>query len=211
MNSAVMSRVSKMLRDRRLASVLVVAAIALVSTVLTALAVDKFMVLTSADRFIQDWEISYLSRPAPPESDIVIVAIQEDTPQTLSLPLAAGPRVPERPFAEACRRKAEGHRARLPVRPADRARKGRQPEGGHRCAQRAAGGILYRRSRAGHAHTARLSARLRAAIAPRASQHRQGSIWHRAMGLSRREGPDRPLHQGFRAHHHGLCGREAAE
>ena len=79
MNSVVVSRIGKFVRDRRLASLFALAAIAVVAAFISAAAVDRFMVLTSADRFIRDWEVSFLAQPKPLEPDIVIVAIQEDT------------------------------------------------------------------------------------------------------------------------------------
>ncbi len=57
-----------------LASMVAAAAVA-------AFLVGNVMVLTSADRFVQDWEIAHLQPSEPQDPDIVFVAITEDTLQ----------------------------------------------------------------------------------------------------------------------------------
>ena len=79
MISTPVSRANKLLRDRRFTSFLALLIIALLSAIVAIVVVDKFVVLTSADKFIQDWEVSFLTQPKPVDNDIVIAAIKEDT------------------------------------------------------------------------------------------------------------------------------------
>jgi adenylate cyclase len=81
MNATAASRAHKLLRDRRFTSLAAIFIIAALAAQIAIIAVDNFMVLASADRFIQDWELSYLTPPKPVDPDIVIVAITEDTLQ----------------------------------------------------------------------------------------------------------------------------------
>ncbi|HEY4125988.1 MAG TPA: adenylate/guanylate cyclase domain-containing protein [Rhizomicrobium sp.] len=79
MKSAAVSRMGKMMRDRRLASGVVLAAIAMLSALGAFLLVENFAVLKSLDHFVQDWEISRLARTMPTDPEITIVAIKEET------------------------------------------------------------------------------------------------------------------------------------
>ncbi|HWD26595.1 MAG TPA: adenylate/guanylate cyclase domain-containing protein [Rhizomicrobium sp.] len=54
-------------------------AAALVVAVLAMLAVDKISFLTSADRFVQDWQIATRSPIEPQDTNVVVVAVQEAT------------------------------------------------------------------------------------------------------------------------------------
>jgi len=53
--------------------------VALVATTVATLGIDHIAFLTTANRFLADWEIAALAGPAPQSPDIVIVAITEDT------------------------------------------------------------------------------------------------------------------------------------
>ena len=53
--------------------------VAVASAVIALAAIDKLVFLTSADRFIADWEIAFIAPAAPQDPDIVVVAINEDT------------------------------------------------------------------------------------------------------------------------------------
>jgi class 3 adenylate cyclase/CHASE2 domain-containing sensor protein len=79
MNSAPISRANKLLRDRRFTSFLALFVISVVAALSATVVVERFVVLTSADRFVKDWEVSFLTEPKPVDKDIVIVAVKEDT------------------------------------------------------------------------------------------------------------------------------------
>ncbi len=79
MNSGTAARAGKLLRSRRFSSVLALVAIAIASALLAVTLVDHFIVLTSANSFVQDWEVAYFTTPKAPDDDIVIVAIDEKT------------------------------------------------------------------------------------------------------------------------------------
>lgn len=81
MNSTVQSHAHKLLRDRRLTSLAALIILTILAAQISVIGVDNFMVLASADRFVQDWEVSYLTPSKPIDPDIVIVAVTEDTLQ----------------------------------------------------------------------------------------------------------------------------------
>jgi adenylate cyclase len=79
MKSTVASRAHKLLRDQRLSSIGALLIITILAAQLSVIGVDNFMVLTSADRFIQDWEVAAWAPSHPVYPDIRIAAIKEDT------------------------------------------------------------------------------------------------------------------------------------
>src|SRR6185312_4570517 len=79
MNVAARPRANKAARGKRLLSILTLAAVAVLSAVISFVAVERFDVLTSLDSVIQDWEISRLISPKPIYEDIVILAVNENT------------------------------------------------------------------------------------------------------------------------------------
>jgi class 3 adenylate cyclase/CHASE2 domain-containing sensor protein len=66
-------------RGRAFAQSTSIVVISVLATFLAILAVNHFMVLTNADNFIQDWEISVGAPQIPVDPDIVVVAVREDT------------------------------------------------------------------------------------------------------------------------------------
>ena len=81
MNAEFLNRLWKFTGNRALTMRVAAGIIAFVSALIAVFAVDHFMVLTSTDRFVQDWEIATLTPPAPQDPNIVIAAINEDTLQ----------------------------------------------------------------------------------------------------------------------------------
>lgn len=79
MNVDVTPRANKAARGKRFLSALTLAAVAILSAVISFVAVERFDVLTSLDSVIQDWEISRLISPKPIYDDIVILAVNENT------------------------------------------------------------------------------------------------------------------------------------
>lgn len=79
MNATVLSRAHGLLRDRRATAFAGLIIITVIAAQLAVIAVDNLMVLTSADRFIQDWEVSVGAPQIPVDPDIVVVAVKEDT------------------------------------------------------------------------------------------------------------------------------------
>lgn len=79
MNVAVTPRASKVARGKKFLSVLTLSTVAILSALISFIAVERFDVLTSLDNVIQDWEISRLIPPKPIYNDIVILAVNENT------------------------------------------------------------------------------------------------------------------------------------
>ncbi|MGB8366702.1 MAG: CHASE2 domain-containing protein [Rhizomicrobium sp.] len=73
------SRARGLLRDGRLSFLAGFIVITIISALLAVVAVDHLMVLTNADSFIQDWEISIGAPQIPVDPKIVVVAVREDT------------------------------------------------------------------------------------------------------------------------------------
>lgn len=73
-------RIAKLLKDRRTFASRVVPAIVAAATAIVAMAaVDNLALLTSADRFVGDWEVAAIAPSEPQDSNIVIAAITEET------------------------------------------------------------------------------------------------------------------------------------
>lgn len=73
-------RLAKLLQNRRaFSSTAVPAAVAVICAGVATAAVDNIAVLTSADRFVEDWETASIAPAEPQDKDIVILAITEDT------------------------------------------------------------------------------------------------------------------------------------
>jgi class 3 adenylate cyclase/CHASE2 domain-containing sensor protein len=80
MISRFIDRLTKLLQNRRaFSSIAIPAAVALGCAIVAVAAVDNIAVLTSADQFISDWEVAAIAPAEPQATDIVIVAINEDT------------------------------------------------------------------------------------------------------------------------------------
>jgi class 3 adenylate cyclase len=75
----VVRRLGRLLHDRIFFSTVALVVISFGTAGLATLAVDHLMVVTSADRFVQDWEVASLAPAEPQDRDIVIVAIKEST------------------------------------------------------------------------------------------------------------------------------------
>lgn len=78
MLARILDRIRK-LKDRSVVSVMVPMAVAVLSAAAATLAVDNLSFLTNAQRFLDDLQIAGWSPAEPQDSDIVIVAITEDT------------------------------------------------------------------------------------------------------------------------------------
>ena len=73
-------RLAKLLQNRRaFSSTAVPAAVAIICAGVAIAAIDNIAVLTSADRFVEDWQVAALAPAEPQDKDIVIVAVTEDT------------------------------------------------------------------------------------------------------------------------------------
>ncbi|MBV9046150.1 MAG: CHASE2 domain-containing protein, partial [Alphaproteobacteria bacterium] len=68
-------------RNKLLTNVVIAGAVALVMATLAMFAVSNISFLTSADRFVQDWEIAFRSPPEPQDPNILILAVDEPTMQ----------------------------------------------------------------------------------------------------------------------------------
>lgn len=79
MNVASLKRLLQLAGDRKNLSTFVLASVAILAAAFAVYIVDNFMVLTSADRFIQDWEIATIAPSEPQDPNIVVVAIDEQT------------------------------------------------------------------------------------------------------------------------------------
>ena len=66
-----------LLRNKPLLDAATAVAIALVLSLLAMFAVDRVSFLTSADRFVHDWEVAFRSAPEPQDPNIRIVAFDE--------------------------------------------------------------------------------------------------------------------------------------
>ena len=68
-------------RNRKLANAAMAVGVAIAVSLLAMFAVDRVSFLTSADRFVADWEIAFRSAPEPQDTGIVIIAVDEDAMQ----------------------------------------------------------------------------------------------------------------------------------
>jgi class 3 adenylate cyclase/CHASE2 domain-containing sensor protein len=74
-------RANAFARNRWFVNAALAAAIALVSTGLSMFAVEYISFLTSADRFVRDWEVAFQSPPEDQDPNILILAVNEQTMQ----------------------------------------------------------------------------------------------------------------------------------
>lgn len=79
MNVTFLRRLLQLAGDRRYLSTFVLVSVAILAAAFAVYIVANFMVLTSADRFIQDWEIATIAPSEPQDPNIVVVAIDEQT------------------------------------------------------------------------------------------------------------------------------------
>jgi class 3 adenylate cyclase/CHASE2 domain-containing sensor protein len=79
MNATFLKRLSKLAGDRRFLSTFVLAVVAIVSAAASVFFAAHFFVLTNADRIVEDWEIATIAPAEPQDSNIVVVAINEQT------------------------------------------------------------------------------------------------------------------------------------
>jgi len=79
MNADSLPRTRNSTRGKKIASALTLASVAVVSAVVSFVAVDRIGVLTNLDNFIQDWEISTLLPKQPLYDDIVVLGVTENT------------------------------------------------------------------------------------------------------------------------------------
>ncbi|MGA9795879.1 MAG: adenylate/guanylate cyclase domain-containing protein [Rhizomicrobium sp.] len=79
MNLSFLKRLLKLAGDRRYLSTYVLAVVAILAAAFSVYIVANFMVLTSADRFVQDWEVATIAPSEPQDPNIVVVAIDEQT------------------------------------------------------------------------------------------------------------------------------------
>jgi adenylate cyclase len=70
-----------LLRNKMLTNAVTAIGIALVMSLLAMYAVDNLSFLTSADRFVEDWEIAFRSPPEPQDPNILILAMDENVMQ----------------------------------------------------------------------------------------------------------------------------------
>ena len=74
-----LARLAAFARHHRSLSVLTAMASALVVALLAMVAVDNISFLTSADRFVQDWQIATRAPIEPQDTNVVVVSVQEST------------------------------------------------------------------------------------------------------------------------------------
>ncbi|MGQ0741550.1 MAG: CHASE2 domain-containing protein [Alphaproteobacteria bacterium] len=80
MIARLIDRLTRLLQNRRAFSAIAIpVAVAAFFAAVAIAAVDNVAVLTSADRFISDYQVAALTPPEPQDEDIVIVSINEDT------------------------------------------------------------------------------------------------------------------------------------
>ncbi|HEX3810180.1 MAG TPA: adenylate/guanylate cyclase domain-containing protein [Rhizomicrobium sp.] len=79
MNPELINRLKKLAADRTFTMRAALGGIALISALLSVFLVENFFVLTSAELFVQDFEISRLAPPAPQDPNIVVMAVNEET------------------------------------------------------------------------------------------------------------------------------------
>ena len=79
--TALVPKLASLTRNKTLTNGATAAGIALFMSLLAMLAVDNVSFLTSADRFVEDWEIAFRSPPEPQDPNILIMAVDEGTMQ----------------------------------------------------------------------------------------------------------------------------------
>ena len=76
-----LARLRPLTRNKKLVDAAVAAGIALAMSLLAMLAVDNLSFLTSADRFVEDWEVAFRSPVEPQDPNILILAVDEGVMQ----------------------------------------------------------------------------------------------------------------------------------
>ncbi len=74
-----LARLSAFVRARKSLEIVTALLAALAVAILSMLAVDDISFLTSADRFVQDWQIATRSPSEPQDTHVVVVSVQETT------------------------------------------------------------------------------------------------------------------------------------
>jgi len=79
--NGILARLSALRRNKTALNAATAIVIALAMALLAMLAVDRISFLTGADRFVRDWEVAYQSTPEDQDSNILILAVNEQTMQ----------------------------------------------------------------------------------------------------------------------------------
>jgi adenylate cyclase len=77
--NAWLARLKALTHSKRLLDALTAIAAAVIVALLAMYAVDNVSFLTSADRFVQDWQIATRTPGEPQDSNVIIVSVQEST------------------------------------------------------------------------------------------------------------------------------------
>jgi class 3 adenylate cyclase len=76
-----LARLAALRRNKTAVNAATAIVIALAMALLAMVAVDRISFFTSADRFVRDWEVAYQSTPEDQDSNILILAVNEQTMQ----------------------------------------------------------------------------------------------------------------------------------
>jgi class 3 adenylate cyclase/CHASE2 domain-containing sensor protein len=79
--NALIARLAALRRNKTLVNATTAIAIALAMAMLAMFLVDRVSFLTSADRFVRDWEVAYRSVPEDQDPNILILSVNEQTMQ----------------------------------------------------------------------------------------------------------------------------------
>ena len=78
---AAFPQIAALTRNKTLTNTVTAIGIALVMSLLAMYAVDNVSFLTSADRFVKDWEVAFRSPPEDQDPNILILSVNEQTMQ----------------------------------------------------------------------------------------------------------------------------------
>jgi class 3 adenylate cyclase/CHASE2 domain-containing sensor protein len=79
--NALTARFAALRRNKTVVNTVTAAAIALAMAMLAMFLVDRVSFLTSADRFVRDWEVAYRSVPEDQDPNVLILSVNEQTMQ----------------------------------------------------------------------------------------------------------------------------------
>ena len=79
--SELLGRLKALARNKAAVNAALAVAVAFAVALLAMLAVDNVSFLTSADRFVRDWEIAFQSPPEDQDPNILILSVNEQTMQ----------------------------------------------------------------------------------------------------------------------------------
>jgi class 3 adenylate cyclase/CHASE2 domain-containing sensor protein len=79
--NALIARLAALRRNKTVVNTVTAGVIALAMALLAMLLVDRVSFLTSADRFVRDWEVAYRSVPEDQDPNILILSVNEQTMQ----------------------------------------------------------------------------------------------------------------------------------